>query len=546
MNKKNPIPFLFWLLVIAYAVYAAVFIYQTIIEIDGEKYFTLFDDAMISMQYARNLAQGHGMVFNAGGERVEGVSNPLWTVYMAFFHLFPIPASKISLAIQVSGALFLIFNLFYVRKITDYFSSPYSLAGLAAVFLTAFYYPLSNWSLLGLEVSILTLICSLAVWMTLQALKDGKFSAWLYVLLGLSTLIRIDMLGLGALTWGFLTLVDARNRRKNLVWGFLILAAFMAGQTLLRYLYYGDLLPNTYYLKMTGSSLLLRLKRGVYVFAKFVWNFNIVLFLLPFVLLMFRRDKAVLYLFLAFGVQAAYSIYVGGDAWEHRGGPNRFIAIVMPVYMALFALAAEKLWRVLAERMAAETPALKPALRNTVFYGALAFFCALSLLNFNALLDTLSLQYAFLRKPSIYVTGQEKILRIGLFVRQITDEQATVLAVAAGGVPYFSERYTYDLLGKSDAVIAHLPMHYDPAEGLVDFRPGHNKWDYAHSIAALKPDVIPEVWAGTLEEAAPYLEDYTVIQMEEFKRWLPNGVMYVRSGSPHIKWELIQQYIAGP
>ena len=40
------------------------------------------DDAFISFRYARNLAQGRGLVFNPG-ERVEGYTNFLWTVLMA-------------------------------------------------------------------------------------------------------------------------------------------------------------------------------------------------------------------------------------------------------------------------------------------------------------------------------------------------------------------------------------------------------------------------------------------------------------------------------
>ncbi|HKQ60690.1 MAG TPA: hypothetical protein VJS92_05345, partial [Candidatus Polarisedimenticolaceae bacterium] len=40
------------------------------------------DDAFISFRYARNLVDGLGLVFNAG-ERVEGYSNFLWTVWTA-------------------------------------------------------------------------------------------------------------------------------------------------------------------------------------------------------------------------------------------------------------------------------------------------------------------------------------------------------------------------------------------------------------------------------------------------------------------------------
>jgi hypothetical protein len=39
------------------------------------------DDAVTSMQYAKNLAHGHGLVFNQG-ERVDGYTNFLWVLVM--------------------------------------------------------------------------------------------------------------------------------------------------------------------------------------------------------------------------------------------------------------------------------------------------------------------------------------------------------------------------------------------------------------------------------------------------------------------------------
>ncbi|MFZ6019686.1 MAG: hypothetical protein ACOYXO_08750, partial [Chloroflexota bacterium] len=71
------------LILTAYVLYAALFIVKTIFWVDGVPYSALFDDMMISMTYARNLAQGYGLVWNPGGERVEGFSNPLWVIFMA-------------------------------------------------------------------------------------------------------------------------------------------------------------------------------------------------------------------------------------------------------------------------------------------------------------------------------------------------------------------------------------------------------------------------------------------------------------------------------
>ena len=51
----------------------------------------LTEDAFISFRYARNLLEGHGLVFNVG-ERVEGYSNFLWTIELAaVWRVFGIP-----------------------------------------------------------------------------------------------------------------------------------------------------------------------------------------------------------------------------------------------------------------------------------------------------------------------------------------------------------------------------------------------------------------------------------------------------------------------
>jgi arabinofuranosyltransferase len=162
----------FTLIVLAYLLYAGIFIYQTSYLIDGQRYFVLFDDAMISMQYAKNLAHGHGLVWNAGGERVEGYTNPLWVLYMVLLHLLPLATSKVSLLVQITGALLLVANLFFVRKIADLISDGSAFVTTSAVLLTAFYLPLNNWALQGMEVGVLALIISSSLWQALRVLRS--------------------------------------------------------------------------------------------------------------------------------------------------------------------------------------------------------------------------------------------------------------------------------------------------------------------------------------------------------------------------------------
>src|SRR3569623_890878 len=75
--------------------------------INGERYFFLADDMMISMRSARNFADGLGLVWNPG-ERLEVFTNLLWTLMMSATHLLPLPdrlASLPIMAISVIGGV---------------------------------------------------------------------------------------------------------------------------------------------------------------------------------------------------------------------------------------------------------------------------------------------------------------------------------------------------------------------------------------------------------------------------------------------------------
>lgn len=520
----------FYLILLSYAAYAIVYIYKTSFLVGGVRYFVLFDDAMISMRYAQNLANGFGLVWNPGGARVEGYTNPLWVVFMAVIHLFPIPAPRISLVVQISGAAFIIASLFFIRKIAERLTGS-SLAALLAVILTAFYLPLNNWALQGMEVSVLTLMISAAVWIGLENLRLNRFTPWLYVLLGASTLVRIDMAVPYLLVLAFMVIADPPHRRQTLLWGLGLFAVFFVGQTLFRILYYGDPLPNTYYLKVSGYPVLLRIARGLLVMGQFIWSINWLLFLLPFSVLIFRRDRAVLLLFLVFLGQLAYSVYVGGDAWEHKGGANRYFALVMPLFFILFVYAIDLIRQAVLSK-------IQSASGRAPFYSnfALVVLVLASMVHFNFLLgDVKSLQrWTLLRQPD-FIEGNKEDVQIALDLKKITTPQASIAVVAAGAIPYFADRFAIDLLGKSDVKIAREKAHGGKGfSGISNFRPGHMKWDYDYSIGQLKPDIVVQLWGNTAE-AKPYIDQYYVGGSAG-----DSLLFSLRSGSPNIRWDQVK------
>jgi len=536
-------------ILLAYAAYATIFIQQSLFTVDGETYAALFDDAMISMTYARNLANGDGLVWYPGAERIEGFSNPLWVGFMATFHLLPIPQRLMSLPLMIAGALFVIGCLIFIYKIANRLLPDKPLVALLAVLLTAFYYPLSNWSLLGGEVSVLLLIVAAAVWLALRSLDEGRLLPGLYVLLSISTLIRLDMGVPYLVIVGWLWLFDRRNRWKHAAWGLGLLMLGLGLQAGLRQAYYGEWLPMTYYLKMVGMPLNFRLLRGWYTLVDFIGGLHVLAFLFAFTALIFQRDRRWLLVALIVVGQLAYSVYVGGDAWEHRGGANRFIALGMPFYWLLFSTAGwhwmtwvihplSRWFKSLAKPLTVAGQVL--LLMGCVF--ALLFsnryknegspFTALRLPREGAL------RYALLTQRSYFVPGSERYTRDGLILKMVTTPEARIAVTAAGGIIYFAERPGVDLFGKCDPTIAMMPARLDlmkdaanpSRQDILDLRPGHSKWRYEYSIGELQPDVVVEVFPSTDEEAAPFLAYYTPIKLN-------NHIIYFKPDSPYVLWD---------
>lgn len=525
MNKKTASIF-FILILIAFGFYAARFIERTSFVIGGERYYVLFDDAMISMQYARNLAAGAGPVWNAGGARVEGFTNPLWVGVMALVHVLPLPLSQMSLPVQILGAVLLAANLFFVRAIAREVTESDFLP-LLVVFLTAFYFSLNNWTLQGMEVGLVTLLLSASLWLVVRGFRREAFSPWPYVLLGVATWVRMDALVPYLAVLLFMLVFDAANRRRHLAWGLGLFAVFIGVQTIARLVYYGAWLPNTYFLKMGGYSLVARLKRGLTVYVQFVWTMNWALFLIPFSILLLKPNRRTGLLLFVFAAASAYSVYVGGDAWEHKGGANRFIAVAMPGFFVLFVYALDQIREAIFAGIERPLPWLSLAGR-----AALLPIVVTSLFSFNMLNENDSFQKWSTIKRPIFVTGNEKHTQMGLLVHSLTTEDASIAVVSAGAITYFSERTSIDLLGKADKVIAQgEPRSLKGISDDVDFRPGHNKWDYAYSIGELRPDLVVQLWSNP-EEAEPYLVEYSLIKVGEYR-------MYFRDGSPDIRWDAI-------
>jgi arabinofuranosyltransferase len=454
----------------------SLFIDRFSFTLNGERYFALSDDQMISMRYASNLAEGLGLVWNPG-EHVEGFTNPLWTVYMAVWHLAGVPSSKTSLAILATSALILILNALTVYSIASILSPRSKAVPRAAMVLAGTYWSLVHWSLTGFEVGLTALLTSLVVLHTFTYQESGR-TRQLVIIAGCLIALgwtRLEMLAVAGVPVAYLLATSPERARIVAVVGLPVVASvvILFGA---RFWYYGEWLPNTYYLKLTGVALEDRVRLGISrAVNTLLTHFSIVLVPIALSARALKIDRRV-WIPMAMGaVGLAYTIYIGGDTWERPYHANRFLSAITPL---LLVVAVGGTWELLGQNR-------RPAFASPVIMTLLV------------LLMTIGLGGRTFRQWMLADLERTKLfaqVALGELLREHAPPDARIAVVWAGAAPYFSRLYSIDLLGKSDKVIARSAPH--------NMNPGHNKWDYSYSIGVLKPDYIVELFRPTPEDMA--------------------------------------------
>ena len=109
------------------------------------------DDAYIAMRYSRNLAEGRGLVYNAG-EYVEGFTSPLWVLILAAAHALGFGMVTASHVIGVALSVLTIVLVYRMaaRALPD---GPVAARLIPVVFLsTSWIY--AGWATGGLETAL--------------------------------------------------------------------------------------------------------------------------------------------------------------------------------------------------------------------------------------------------------------------------------------------------------------------------------------------------------------------------------------------------------
>lgn len=534
----------------------------------GSRRFTLFDDAMISMDYGRTLAKTGELVWFPGAPRVQGFTNPLWTLWMAFVHLIGFDGSSAALIISLTGIVLILASswIIFDMMLTHSAGNNHVIAVLAAGSLP-FLYPLTYWTLRGMEVGALTFFCLLLLRATVNHIRDGRvhihYSMILPMILGIATRFDFAIFCFVAvaaiLMWG-----PAYVKVRLVVQYGAIVIGSAAFVCLAQKLYWGSWLPNTYHLKMDGVSPIDRISRGLASSAKTSVLFAIIAIAVISQLRSTEFQRRVVLIASAmFVAMAAYAVYIGGDAWEGEM-LNRFYATILPLVSLIVGLS-------FSTNRKRITPAFisLAVLVTSIGAGVTVNPFGFSEEHFDivAVVSILSALIIFLISfiprngylagaviaavctiVSAYpVVQQQKnndllLTRTNLRItesvetmRDTTEAGARIGTIWAGVPAYYSHRPMLDLLGKNDTFIATSAPH-------GDFFPGHNKWDYDYSIGKLQPDVIFQTYDRDIEKNL-----HQRIANWGYKKMCPiTGTFgprgyYYRTNSKQIKWDSLQE-----
>ncbi|MBI4718924.1 MAG: hypothetical protein HY763_14050 [Planctomycetes bacterium] len=464
------------------------------------------DDTYISLHYARNFAEGNGLVYNLG-ERVEGYTNFLWVLILGGIARLRPGVDLLAAARAISlvlGVATLVLAVVVGHRLHRRGGAWAALTALMLAANSSF----CAWTMAGLESPLFTFLVLLSLFAHEREFRTGRGTFLAALAPTLAALTRAD----GFVVYAILSVARLHEHRRGgfpllsrrtLVW-LATFVAVIAPYVAWRMWYYGHPMPNTYYAKVGGG--VDQLFRGVRHLKAFAEMYGGAL-LIPMVLLPLVRRQASPGQRGAYWMAAgwtAYIVQVGGDGLAYY----RFFGFLMPVIclVAMAGVAELDAWA------RSNLGDVSPARLRIITTGLALALAALGAQQSNEVLrhpDPAVKPYHHFDNYFV-----DRCAAAGRWLAEHAPPEAVVASTPAGAVAYHSRRRIIDMLGLTDAHIARVPV---PRMGRG--RAGHEKGDGAY-VLSRKPDYIllGNVAVGAEPATSEWMEE-NLCQRSEREIW---------------------------
>jgi arabinofuranosyltransferase len=425
------------------------------------------DDANIYFVYAKNLANGHGFVYNVGGERVEGFTSFLWTLLSALaFRLSAYPEAILLainialLSVGITVALRYLQNDFLDRHRSQQKTLIYSAAFLILLLTSPRYIV---WNTITLMENALwsTLLLVTTIFVIKDHPSPGAMNLGLIPLLILLVLTRPESVLWGAVFIGIFFLREASEKGatsalKNVAPSLLTFVLTIGLLRLLQFLYFGYLLPNTFYAKVS-PSFTYNLAQGVIYLSKYIISDPIVLLSVIAIVLsgvdttfrMFSKripTDGSFFLSIVAVTGLLAPVITGGDHF----GSFRLYQNIYPIeVLCLLYFADRILPRFLESIRRSSLPQwTKRAFRFSSALMLLVVFLPFQLYMWNSIKSEIDIEF------NVADYGRKN----GAFIQQLFSSLPRLPSlgvVTSGGIKYSYDGEVVDLMGLNNTIMAH-------------------------------------------------------------------------------------------
>jgi hypothetical protein len=455
-------------------------------------YGNIVDDAATSLQYAKNLALGNGLVFNVG-ERVEGYTNFLWVVLEAVLFVIAKAASVNVIPLLLALSLLLLAGCVgLVGVLSLRLGGGLLLPTAFAVALVVGDNSFTCWAVFGLETHLLGFCFLLALWFSsrphpLRWLRVGAALACAHLTrpdagLFCAVLIASECVEVGraALGWrrrgspAALKAASSETAKMLLVW-LGVYGVYFAW----RYHYYGLPFPNTYYLKLGGPiDAWARGRDYVQSFFGERWYLP----LLALLALLGLRDRTVRTLVVYLTLHTLYVAYVGGDFFSG----HRFFVPEIPLFAVAAAVGLGHVARSLGRYEA--------VLARVGLSSAWVAGVSTALMGTGSVLLWQSGRAEGPLKQEIFawrdnLRDNRKLMK---WLEQKAPPGASIATCLIGHTGFFAGLHVIDLCGVIDPVVAHRSVR-----GFGKGKAGHEKTASVVETLAKRPTYIVDGYLHT-------------------------------------------------
>lgn len=454
------------------------------------------DDPWITYRYVQNLTNGNGLVFNIG-ERLESYTSLTMILILSLYKLIgfepDLPCRIIGiLSSSLIPLLMLIFSTMFFNK------QPIIILILGAL-LYAINPSAALWAVGGLETSLYALLMLGILFLFLREeekifIKDvGQENSpqtsdkaipiirWSFLLMFITSLTRIE----GPLTFiaiiCYIILKCILNKKlylKEYITGILLFIIPYSIYTFWRWSYFGDLLPNTFYAKVTGPK-----KEQFISGLKYCYNF-------------FNTNGGYVYILLVFylvltliliikRISASYNNNVILDKQKIKNGDSlnnierfRLVLFMILFYNLFFIIYSGGDWMPLYRFFVHFLPILLLGIQDSVFiiyeifnanpinkkFRKIIFSLLIIIFVFSIGTQTLlnyQNTYEIVERTKMG-TYHQQYFEVGNFLKHSALPDSVLAAEEAGIIPYVSRLRFIDIMGLVDKHIARTKgkMHW--------------------------------------------------------------------------------------